>query len=720
MGNPETQDMQRPKPQNQIMEKSMTIASVFDRFKKIKTTDFHPGKVENIHFQLNFDDFGAFLLVVDARQRPVEVNYLNTGGATRHILRSLEKIKNTNNFLIDWQKSNDRVYLGDHEYLMWQLRRCENVIDTDQQAILFRERVATVKLVVKAENAKQDRDTKQHFVSSLLLTHEGKEYHDFRLLTESYALAGTEVFEISPLGDDYRDINYFQTEFHERELQRFLSLFFSFIDNVQVAYEDFRTELTDIKVSAEPSLVFEKVDVDECLHMRVCQTIPNLGVDFLNHFELSKLVEFNDLERRIAVKEIDQQPIGDLLLKLEKRIKKHTPKNSSANKDRLVLEGDLFIIPREVASGFIYSELPVLMEHYKIYGADKLKSYKIITAKPSMKMQLDHGIDFLKGRSNLDFNGSSISLFDALKQYNRTKYVLLNDGTHAIVNEGYMRKLERLFKKKKDKVQVSFFDLPVVQELIDDKVAESNFGVSRKIFQGFNQLNKKKAKPPEVKATLRPYQEQGIVWLEYLLKQKLGGCLADDMGLGKTLQTIAILAKVYPKQKKSTLVVMPKTLIFNWENEVKRFTPQLSIYIYYGITREMKDALKANLIFTTYGLVRNDIEMFKRQNFFYVILDESQNIKNIEAQTTKAVMLLKADHRLALSGTPIENNLSELYSLFRFLNPPMFGSIQRFNQYYNIPIQRENDADVIRGITEKDLPVYPQEAEKRRSFGITR
>ena len=111
-------------------------------------------------------------------------------------------------------------------------------------------------------------------------------------------------------------------------------------------------------------------------------------------------------------------------------------------------------------AGFIYNELPGLMETYKIYGADKLKLYKISTVKPSMEMKLDHGIDFFEGDVNLDFNGSSISLFDALNQFNKTNYVLLNDGTHAIVNEGYMRKLERFFKKKKDKVQVSFFDLP--------------------------------------------------------------------------------------------------------------------------------------------------------------------------------------------------------------------------------------------------------------------
>ena len=140
---------------------------------------------------------------------------------------------------------------------------------------------------------------------------------------------------------------------------------------------------------------------------------------------------------------------------------------------------------------------------------------------------------------------------------------------------------------------------------------------------------------------------------------------------------------------------MPKSLIYNWDGEIKRFSPKLKVGIYYGNFRNRDIIKKNSIILTTYGTIRNDIEIIRDYDFDAVILDESQNIKNVNAQTTKAIMLLNAKHRIALSGTPIENNLSELYSLFRFLNPSMFGTMEEFNNYYAIPIQRENDQEAI-------------------------
>ena len=690
----------------------MESESIFEHFKKSKVSKFGSTNAEKIFFQLDFDEFGAFLAIVDEKLRPTKVDYINYEGAVRNVLRSLEKIKNANDFVIDWLKPKNRVYLGEHEYLLWQLRSCDNVVNSNGQPIIFQDGAVTPKLIIKAKDGKQDDGSASRFVGDLVVISGGNQYREIQFLTESYVLAGSRVFETPPLGDEFGDAKYFQTEFFENDLQKFLSLFFSYIKNVDVVYQDHQTRFSDKNINAEPSIVFEKVDTEGCLYIRLCQTLPNLAVDFLSGYDLSQIAELNDLERTITVKKIDQQPLGVVLKKVERLLKKHTTKRGQKGNDRLVLKDNLFIVPANMAHGFIYNELPGLMEGFKIFGADKLKSYKMSATKPSLELRLDHGIDFFEGDVDLNFEGSSIPLFEALKQFNQTKYVLLNDGTHAIVNEAYMRKLERLFKKKKEKVQVSFFDLPIVQELIDDKIVESTFSQSREIFRGFNLLSKKKTRLPTIKANLRPYQKQGLTWLDYLHKHGLGGCLADDMGLGKTLQAIAILLKVYPRQKKSSLVIMPRTLIFNWANEVKRFAPNLSIYTYYEKNRKMKDALNANLIFTTYGLVRNDIKQFKDQNFYYIILDESQNIKNIEAQTTKAIMLLKGKHRLALSGTPIENNLSELYSLFRFLNPSMFGSFQGFNQHYGYPIQRDNNAEVIQELRKKIYPFVLRRLKK--------
>lgn len=199
---------------------------------------------------------------------------------------------------------------------------------------------------------------------------------------------------------------------------------------------------------------------------------------------------------------------------------------------------------------------------------------------------------------------------------------------------------------------------------------------------------------------------------EIPLRQQPWGCLADDMGLGKTVQTIGLLTLVYPQEKKPTLIVMPRSLLFNWQNELERFAPQLSVYTYYAGTRNMDDAMKCQVILTTYALVRNDIDALRKRHFHLAILDESQNIKNTAAQTTQATLLLKADHRLALSGTPIENNLTELYSLFRFLNPTMFGTVDEFNTRYTLPIQRDDDKDAMLALRHKIFPFMLRRLKK--------
>ena len=189
--------------------------------------------------------------------------------------------------------------------------------------------------------------------------------------------------------------------------------------------------------------------------------------------------------------------------------------------------------------------------------------------------------------------------------------------------------------------------------------------------------------------------------------------MADDMGLGKTIQAITMLAKVYKgKEKLPSLVVGPRSLLQNWKKECEKFAPQLKTHIYYGPDRDWKKATKAQVIITTYALMRNDIKTIKETQLYYAILDESQNIKNLEAQTTRAAFILNTKHRLALSGTPIENNLTELYSLFRFLNPGMFGSPAQFNSDYGTPIQKHNDETAVALLRKKIFPFVLRRKKK--------
>jgi superfamily II DNA or RNA helicase len=203
-------------------------------------------------------------------------------------------------------------------------------------------------------------------------------------------------------------------------------------------------------------------------------------------------------------------------------------------------------------------------------------------------------------------------------------------------------------------------------------------------------------------ATLRPYQQEGVDWLQHLVACDVGGVLADDMGLGKTLQTIAHLSmeKASGRMSEPSLVLMPTSLIGNWQRELKKFAPHLKIVTLHGSKRDARrrEIPEADVVLTTYPLLLRDLEHFRDREFHLLILDEAQAIKNPRSQINKAVSALSARHRLCLSGTPVENNLEELWSLFEFLMPGFLGSAERFRTAFRTPIERDGNAQKLEAL----------------------
>ena len=204
--------------------------------------------------------------------------------------------------------------------------------------------------------------------------------------------------------------------------------------------------------------------------------------------------------------------------------------------------------------------------------------------------------------------------------------------------------------------------------------------------------------PQHLNATLRDYQKRGVAWLSYLEKLGLNGCLADDMGLGKTIQVIANLVIDEKTDKGATLLIAPTSVIGNWQKEIERFAPHLKTVIHHGSKRlsdnkELK-AVCANhhMVITSYNLARKDIKLLESIEWQRVVLDEAQNIKNPKSAQTKAIYKLPAVYRLALTGTPVENRLMDLWAIFNFLNPGYLGSQASFRKTYELPIQKYNDA----------------------------
>lgn len=202
--------------------------------------------------------------------------------------------------------------------------------------------------------------------------------------------------------------------------------------------------------------------------------------------------------------------------------------------------------------------------------------------------------------------------------------------------------------------------------------------------------------PQNFLGTLRPYQKAGYDWLRFLQEYELGGCLADDMGLGKTVQTLAMLAYQKESSRSSTsLLIMPTSLIYNWELEAKKFTPDLNILVYTGAQRVKDSSLFRgyDLVLTSYGITRLDVEVLKSFHFHYVILDESQAIKNPSSIITKAVNSLSCQYRLTLTGTPVENGTLDLWSQMNFINKGLLGSQSTFKKQFLQPIEKKNDTE---------------------------
>lgn len=673
----------------------------------------------DILFMISSDTDGHTLLsTVDNKLHPVDADWHNMTGDAATLQRSIERIRERDTFKVTWDSNSTDstgICLNDNPQLVFQLVRCSNIVGTDGNPITISDETthAILHLTPKGKGKKSLLHPSLTIADNTKVDDSKDKTEKPLFLSDCFVLADHTIYPINTIGDNYSQLHFFLSDIDSNMIEEYLSVLFSYVDNIEVAYDGVAIEHNEQEVKARPTLLFEKVDSDRTLYLRLVEQIKGMSVDFMQRFDVNTVATRTD-ESHITVRRIANVNLADYADSLRQQIVKHAPSREAAK--QVYYDDDfLFIIPETVAGPFLLSALPQLLSEYQLIGADKLRDYKVQPVKPKLNVALSSGIDFLEGEATVELGDQQFTLQQILSQYSKKHYVELSDGNRAIIDDGYMRRLERIFSRKRGKdggVRVSFFDLPEIEDLLNHQLEGEAFRHHREVYEGFNRLAEQTLKTPKLNAQLRPYQKEGIKWMKYLYDNNLGGCLADDMGLGKTVQTIGMLTLVYPKEKKPTLIVMPRSLLFNWQNEIARFAPQLSVYTYYAGERDIEAAMKCQIVLTTYALVRNDIDSLRQRHFHIAILDESQNIKNTAAQTTQATLLLKADHRLALSGTPIENNLTELYSLFRFLNPTMFGSVDEFNSRYTIPIQRDDDKDAMLALRRKIFPFMLRRLKK--------
>jgi len=324
--------------------------------------------------------------------------------------------------------------------------------------------------------------------------------------------------------------------------------------------------------------------------------------------------------------------------------------------------------------------------------------------------------DILTFKWQFSMNGETISA-EQFKKLVDEKREFIRIGTEWFrVDANWMQEMRALMQQAEDESwtvrELLFRELPEdlspleEEEDADDAMRDDPlfaFELQQSLKSYMEQLNEKKGLPPvpvplSLNASLRPYQQEGFEWLIFMREQGFGACLADDMGLGKTVQLISYLLHVYETTdaKEPTIIICPTSVLGNWQKELARFAPSLIVHTHYQANRTKEEAFvrlieqeKPHVILSTYGTVSQDAEFLQEIDWATVVLDEAQNIKNMQTLQSRSIRKLHGRHHIALTGTPVENRLSELWAIFDFIHKGYLGSFGRFNEEFILPIERD-------------------------------
>ncbi len=373
--------------------------------------------------------------------------------------------------------------------------------------------------------------------------------------------------------------------------------------------------------------------------------------------------------------------------------KRFLPRDWSAEASAVELLQELGLKPRSAENGkweLASAKLPGILHALVKREWQVEVDGKFFRPAGEVHLGVTSGIDWFELRGGVEYGDFTIQLPQLLEALrNGTNMIQLEDGSYGLLPEEWLEKIRTVAEMGASqeghvrfrKNQAGLLDaLLAAQPQIS---CDETFARVRDQLQRFEGIAPSD-QPEGFAGQLREYQREGLGWMHFLRRFSFGGCLADDMGVGKTAQVLALLETRREQREQGeiqepSLVVVPKSLVFNWKQEATRFAPKLRLLDYTGATRNNSEIAAHDVVLTTYGTLRRDIEQLSGVSFDYVILDEAQAIKNAGTGSAKAALLLRGSYRLAMSGTPVENHLGELWSLFEFLNPGMLGAAKVFN-----------------------------------------
>ena len=327
---------------------------------------------------------------------------------------------------------------------------------------------------------------------------------------------------------------------------------------------------------------------------------------------------------------------------------------------------------------------------------------RYVIGRSKIDLEIRENNDWFDIHAVVHFGPYQIPFID-LKNHilNKIREFKLPSGEIAVIPEQWFAQYSNLlqFSEGSNQLKLKKHHIGLINDFSSSELAIVSMDRKLKKLTNFEEIEEIDI-PKAFHGILRPYQKAGYDWFHFLRKYNFGGCLADDMGLGKTVQTLALLQKVKEDNQEigvhtTSLIIMPTSLVYNWMNEAKKFAPKLKIHAHTGTFRNKDIEIFSNydVVITTYGITRVDIEILKTFFYEYIILDESQNIKNPASKSFKSVKTLKSKHKLILSGTPVENTVNDLWTQMSFINPGLLGSQSLFYTEFVIPIEKKKDEE---------------------------
>ena len=479
--------------------------------------------------------------------------------------------------------------------------------------------------------------------------------------------------------------------------------------NIQLSKDDWAEKMHKVIL---PLTKEYNVEFDKTLTREVKNVAPEIKLQLQekgDYLVFQPIFTYQGYETRVSDKETVTIPDGDKILIIQRN--KEAEESFFQKLENL---HSLFVRPQDGGS-LILKGADVLRNNWfflfvdamkemkiPVYGFDALKNFRFNTARPNTHIHVSSGLDWFDAKVEIEFGEQRVGIDDIKKALtNKQSFVQLGDGTLGILPDEWLKRYSLLFKvgdERSNKLRLSKYHMSVIDELYENRNENE---LSFELDEKFERLREFKhipdINPPDhLDPVLRPYQRSGFQWLSYLNDVTWGGILADDMGLGKTIQALTMLEhyKITTGSLKA-IVICPTTLIYNWKNEVEKFTPSLSWHIHHGSvrSRDAEELQKHNIIITTYGTLRSDIQLLLKMKFDYIVLDESQAIKNPSSKVTKAACLLEAKNRLCMSGTPLQNNTFDIFAQMNFLNPGLLGSMEFFRNEFATPIDKFGEQD---------------------------